>query len=169
MKAMPQYALERHYGAPAEVVWRAWTDPAIFARWYGPGVETIVHKMDVCPGGEAWIEMKWSSNRLLQKFQYAEVAPCTKLGWVFTSTDEHWQSIPSPVIAQWPERLITTIKLESLGADKCMLHLGWTPLAATPAEVERFVASRLDMDAAWNAAFKALDEVVQGLMEGTIP
>lgn len=38
--------------APREKVWRAWTDPAHVARWWGPdGFTNTVHGMDVRPGG----------------------------------------------------------------------------------------------------------------------
>ena len=46
MSDLPEYVLERVFDAPRELVWRTWTEPALLSRWYGPGVETIVHKLD---------------------------------------------------------------------------------------------------------------------------
>ncbi len=41
--------------APRELVWRAWTEPAHIARWWGPsGFTNTIHKMEVRPGGE-WL------------------------------------------------------------------------------------------------------------------
>jgi len=51
MTDLPTYALDRTFDAPASLVWRAWTDPKLVPRWYGPGVTSIVHKMDVRTGG----------------------------------------------------------------------------------------------------------------------
>ena len=43
MSELPEYVLDRIFDAPRPLVWRAWTDPQLLARWYGPGVETIIH------------------------------------------------------------------------------------------------------------------------------
>ena len=44
MTELPTYILERSFDAPRELVWRTWTEPELLARWYGPRVETIVHR-----------------------------------------------------------------------------------------------------------------------------
>ena len=46
---MPTYVLEREFDAPRALVWKAWTDPALLPRWYGPRVETIVHRLELNP------------------------------------------------------------------------------------------------------------------------
>ena len=62
MSEVAQYSLERIFDAPREMVWRAWTDPELLHRWYGPGVETIIHQFDLRPGG-AWLnEMRWGES-----------------------------------------------------------------------------------------------------------
>jgi len=44
--------LERIIRAPRAVVWRAWTDPARFARWWVPAPTICrVERLDVQPGG----------------------------------------------------------------------------------------------------------------------
>jgi len=58
MSDLPEYILDRVFDAPREMVWRAWTDPELLSRWYGPGVETIIHKFDLKPGGVWLNEMK---------------------------------------------------------------------------------------------------------------
>ena len=47
MSDLPTYVLEREFAAPRELVWRAWTDAELLARRYGPGAETIVHRLDL--------------------------------------------------------------------------------------------------------------------------
>jgi len=58
MTDQPKYILDREFDAPREMVWQAWTDPELLARWYGPGVETIIHKFDLKPDGLWLNEMK---------------------------------------------------------------------------------------------------------------
>jgi uncharacterized protein YndB with AHSA1/START domain len=162
MGGIPEYALERLYDAPDELIWKTWTDAPLFSRWYGAGVQTIVHKMDVRPGGEGLIELKWDNNSLFQKFRYLEVEPHERLTWLFSSTNEAWEMVPSPIAEAWPANFLTTIKLEPHDG-KYILHLSLTPVDATEAEVMAFRKARLNIDAGWNAGMKVLDEIVEEL------
>ena len=46
--------ITRRISAPREVVFRAWSDPAELAKWWGPeGTKAAVDRMEVRPGG-AW-------------------------------------------------------------------------------------------------------------------
>ncbi len=75
MSELPEYLLDRVFDAPREMVWRAWTGPELLSRWYGPGVETIIHKFELKPGGVWLNEMKWGGNSDLSKMVFQEVAP----------------------------------------------------------------------------------------------
>ena len=47
-----EIVITRAFAAPRELVWRAWTDPAHVAQWWGPnGFTNTIHEMDVRPGG----------------------------------------------------------------------------------------------------------------------
>ena len=59
MSDVPTYVLERLFDAPRDLIWKTWTDPDLVARWYGPNVETIIHRLDAKPGGLSLVEMKW--------------------------------------------------------------------------------------------------------------
>ncbi len=50
-------------------------------RWYCPGVETILHKFNLQPGGELLNEMKWSENSMLSKAVFEEVTAPERLVW----------------------------------------------------------------------------------------
>jgi uncharacterized protein YndB with AHSA1/START domain len=42
----------RVFDAPRTLVWKAWTDPAHVALWWGPnGFTNTIHEMNVAPGG----------------------------------------------------------------------------------------------------------------------
>ena len=51
MSEMPEFAMDREFDAPRELVWRVWTEPELLARWYGPNVESVIHKFELRPGG----------------------------------------------------------------------------------------------------------------------
>jgi uncharacterized protein YndB with AHSA1/START domain len=160
MSGIPEWALERLYDAPSELVWQGWTDPAIFSRWYGPNVETVIHKMDVQVGGECLLEMKWGENSFYQKFEYLEVKPYERLVWAFASTDENWEIIRSPHIEDWPVILISTMTID-LELGQPLMRFTWAPYNASDAEIACFKKSRLDIDAGWNAVFKPLNYIMR--------
>ena len=68
MSDLPElFVLDREFDANRELVWLAWTDPKLLQRWYGPGVETVIHKFDLEPNGEWLNEMKMNSVRIFKK------------------------------------------------------------------------------------------------------
>lgn len=49
-----EIVVTRDFAAPPDVLWRAWMDPKVITRWWGPlGFSTTTHSIDVRPGG-AW-------------------------------------------------------------------------------------------------------------------
>lgn len=54
--------LERRIDAPIALVWQMWTDPGLYAQWYGPkGVSITVLEMDVRVGGTRFIRMEMAT------------------------------------------------------------------------------------------------------------
>ena len=50
--------LDKRIAAPPETVWRCWTDPALFARWFAPEPVRITDvDYDFRPGGQASLTM----------------------------------------------------------------------------------------------------------------
>ncbi|MEV0234190.1 SRPBCC domain-containing protein [Nonomuraea sp. NPDC050786] len=49
-----EYEITRHFDAPRELVWAAWTEPERFSRWFGPRMLTTPVgriTLDARPGG----------------------------------------------------------------------------------------------------------------------
>ena len=36
MSDLPEFIIDREFKAPRDIVWKAWTDPALLSQWYGP-------------------------------------------------------------------------------------------------------------------------------------
>ena len=54
-----EVTLTRTFDAPRALVWKAWTDPQMMARWWGPkGFTNPVCDMDVRAGGKILIHMQ---------------------------------------------------------------------------------------------------------------
>jgi len=159
MSELPEYILDRIFHAPREMVWRAWTDPELLHRWYGPGAETIIHKFDLKPGGIWLNEMKWGSNSHFQKVVFQEVIQPEKMVWHHhSSTDSNWNDAPNPMMADWPKLLLTTVIFEDMG-DKTNVRLSQVPMDATDAEVAFFADAMANMDKGWGSGYAIMDEL----------
>ena len=76
---------ERTFDAPREQVWKAFTDPELVPRWWGPkGTTTLVVEMDVRPGGR-WRYVSSAPDRDDVAFfgEFLEVTPPEGFKWTF--------------------------------------------------------------------------------------
>jgi uncharacterized protein YndB with AHSA1/START domain len=158
MSELPEYILDRVFDAPREMVWRAWTDPDLLSRWYGPGVETIIHKFILKPGGSWLNEMKWGDKSDRSKMVFQEIVPHEKLVWHHSSTDANWNTITNPMMADWPRVLLTTVIFEDMG-DKTNVRFSQVPIDATDAEIACFSATMAGMDKGWGSGYAVMDEI----------
>lgn len=159
MSDLPEYKLDRIFNAPREVVWRAWTDPKILHRWYGPGIETVIHQFDLKPGGSWLNEMKWGEKSDFSKMVFQEVIPPEKLVWHHCSTDADWNIASNPMMADWPKVLLTTVLFEDIG-ETTNVSLSQIPIDATDAEIACFAAMMAGMDNGWGSGYTIIDELL---------
>lgn len=159
MNESPEYVLDRVFDAPRELVWKAWTDPALLARWYGPGVETIIHKFDLKPGGEWRNEMKWGEKSDLSKMVFQEIVAPEKLVWHHSSADAEWNVTASAMMPDWPKVLLTTVTFEEDG-DKTKVKLTQVPMDATDAEIACFANAMAGMSKGWGSGYAIIDEML---------
>lgn len=162
MSELPEYVLDRIFDAPRKMVWRAWTEPELLARWYGPNVETIIHKFELRPGG-LWLgEMKWGGNSNFSKVVFQEITPPEKLVWHDSTSDSEWNIISNPMMADWPRVILTTVTFEDMGA-KTKVRLTWVPFNATDAEIACFSGAVAGMGKGWESGFAIMDELLAEL------
>ena len=154
MGDLPTYVLDRRFAARREAVFRAWTDPELLSRWYGPGAETIVHRLDLVPGGLCLLEMRWGDNSHYQRAEYTEVVPPARLVWLHSVSDADFNVIPNPMMADWPRVLRTTVTFEEAGAGTSM-RFTWTPEAASEAEIACFATAMGGMDKGWSTGMES--------------
>jgi uncharacterized protein YndB with AHSA1/START domain len=83
-----EIVISRVFDAPRELVWKAWTDSAQVAQWWGPnGFSTTIHEMDVRPGG-VWRFVMHGPDGVDYKNRivFREVVPPNRL--VYTHDDD---------------------------------------------------------------------------------
>ena len=162
MSDVPTYTLERVFDAPRELVWKAWTDPEYLARWYGPGVETVIHGFDLTPGG-AWLnEMKFGDNSNFQRMDFLEVEPPSRLVWNHASANADWQVAANPMMPEWPKVLLTTVSFEPDG-EGTKVTFTQVPVDASQAEIACFSEMMRGMDGGWGKGFEIVDAILAEL------
>jgi uncharacterized protein YndB with AHSA1/START domain len=132
--ARPEYrdiVIERIFDAPLELVWKAWTDPEMFKRWWGPRDFTAPDaSLDLRVGGKYLASMQsadgtkyWSTG------VYREIVPMEKLVYTDSFADEQGNVVSAAhygMSADFPLELLVTITFEDLGGRTRMtlVHAG---------------------------------------------
>lgn len=162
MTDLPEYVLERQYDAPPETVWRCFSDPELLSRWYGPGVETVIHAFDLRPGGHWLNEMKMGEKSDLSRMDFTEVIDGQKIVYHHASTDADWTPAPNPMMPVWPMKFLMVITLTPQDGGT-LVRLSQTPLDATAEEAEAFRQMMAGMDKGWGSGFAIIGEIVAEL------
>jgi len=165
MTDLPEFVLDREFDAPRELVWRAWTDPTYLQRWYGPGVETVIHKFELEPEGVWLNEMKMKNGSSFQKAIFKEVTKPEKLVWHHCSTDSDWNTAANLMMPDWPRILLTTVTFAQSG-DKTNVRLSQIPLDATDVEIACFAKMKDGMSGGWGGGYAIIDDVLAELKAG---
>jgi len=99
---------------------------------------------------------------MYQRVECTEVVSPERLVWLHSSSDANWNIIPSPMMADWPRVLLTTVTFEETGG-QTKLRLTWTPHQASNAEIACFTAAIAGMGKGWDAGMKLLAELLAEL------
>ena len=155
----PQFIMNRHFDAPKELVWRTWTEADLVSRWYGPGVDTVIHEFNPTPGGLWLNEMRMDGNSMNQRMEFTEVSPADRLVMKMSNADADWNVISSPMMENWPRILMTTVELED-AEDGTDLTLTWEPHDATDAELATFADAIPNLENGWGAGMDVIAEIL---------
>jgi uncharacterized protein len=140
-----ELVITRGFDAPAADVWKAWTKPELFARWYGIENSTLSDvKMDVKPGG-GWSATMHIPNAadIAWMADYQEVIEPRVLVFTLRNPDNHSDPAVETV----------AVKLEEL-AGKTLMSFRQT--GHLPAQ-QYATALRVG----WNSFFDRLDELLK--------
>jgi uncharacterized protein YndB with AHSA1/START domain len=158
--ARPEYrdiVIERIFDAPRELVWRAWTEPEHFKRWWGPKDFTAPDAtLDLREGGRYLASMQSPDG---QKFWsggfYNEIVPLQKIVYTDSFTDEAGNVVPAShygMEGDLPLEFHVTLTFEELEGNKTKLTLRHVGIP---------VGEMSDMtEAGWNESLDKLAEVL---------
>jgi uncharacterized protein YndB with AHSA1/START domain len=112
------------FDAPLEMVWKAWTDPEHFMKWWGPAHFTApVAKMDVRVGGKYhWCMRGPAGTEYNKDFwtagEFREVVPMRRLVYTDHFADEKGNYMTAKehgLPGDWPDEQLVTISFEDVG------------------------------------------------------
>ena len=90
-------AITRTLDAPRELVWKAWTEPERFMRWWGPKIFTSPRcEIDLRIGGRFLWCMRWPDGREnYTTGEYVEIVPLERLVYTTTFADAEGNAVPA--------------------------------------------------------------------------
>lgn len=153
-----ELTITRIFNAPRELVWKAWTEPERFKRWWGPeGWTSPVCKIDLRVGGEYLYCMRSPEGQeIWGKGIFREIVKPERLVMTDSFADEHGNVVPATHYGMSPafplEMLITVALEDQKGKTKLTLkHSGIEGISDT---------DRDDMHQGWNQSLDKLDELL---------
>ena len=139
--------VERVFDAPRDRVWRAMTDPALVARWWGRGNRLDVERDEVARGGR-WRYVEHSADGVHGfEGRYREVVPPERVVRTF-----EWDGMPGHVVVE-----AATFEAVDDGRTRLVATL----LFHTPEERDGMLHS--GMEGGMNESYAALDRVLATL------
>ena len=139
---------ERVFNAPRDLVFKAFTDPELIPRWWGPrGTETTVEKLEARTGGEwCFVHHDSDGSRTVFSGKFREVSPPELIAWTF-----EWDGMPGYVSVDITE-------FEDMGErtrirTRSLFHL--------PEDRDGMLSA--GMEKGMQESYERLDEVLAGL------
>lgn len=163
MNDLPELIIDREFDAPRELVWRAWTEPELLGRWYGPNIETVVHEFNLEPGGVWLHEMKMSKGSSFQKAIFQEVTPPEKLVWHhYSFVNAQGDIVENPMMQDWPAILLTTVTFQEVG-EKTNVRLSQLPFESADNQIAGFAKMKDKMSGGWGKGYEIIDTLLTEL------
>jgi uncharacterized protein YndB with AHSA1/START domain len=114
--------IERVFNAPRELVWKAWTEPELVRRWWGPkGFTAPAAEIDFRVGGKVLFAMQspefndgrpiWSTG------VYREIVPLERIVITDSFADENGNVVPATHYGMpddFPLEMLVTVTFEDL-------------------------------------------------------
>jgi uncharacterized protein YndB with AHSA1/START domain len=161
--SLPVFQTIREFNAPRDVAWAAWTDPKQMQRWFGPkGTQATSLRYELRPGGISHTKLGMpNGGAIYARWDFKEIDPPRKLIYLHGIADADANLVKHPMENRFPLQMLTTVVFEPVG-QKTRITLTWTPVDATPEEIEFFRTAMPGMTQGWEGSFEQLDAFLAG-------
>jgi uncharacterized protein YndB with AHSA1/START domain len=109
-------SIKRIVDLPIDTVWKAWTDPETYKKWWGPYDYTCTYcKIDLEVGGNYLSNMKnEKGEEIFGTGTYKEIVPKKKLVMTdnFSDANGNITGPPKGMQGDWSKELLITVELQ---------------------------------------------------------
>lgn len=111
-------SIKRTINLPLSMVWKAWTEPEFFKKWWGPNDYTCPHcTIDFKPGGKYLNSMRGPDGKeIWSTGVYQEIVFLKKIVYTDSFADSEGDVVPASdynMPGEWPLELKVTLEFES--------------------------------------------------------
>ena len=126
----------RVFNVPVRQVWKAWSDPELVMRWWGPaGFTCPVAKMDFREGGTSLVCMRapkeFGGQDMFNTWTYERIVPMERFVYILRFADKDGNTMdPSKqgLPPEMPKEVRNEVTFKELGKDKTevtVTEYGW--------------------------------------------
>ena len=126
----------RAFDAPVKQVWKAWSDPELVMRWWGPtGFSCPVARMDFREGGTSLVCMRapkeFGGRDMFNTWTYGKIVPMERIEYVLRFADKDGDTMDPAeqgLPAEMPKEVRHEVAFKELGKDRTEVTVtehGW--------------------------------------------
>lgn len=163
--------IDRVFDAPRELVWKAWTEPEMIKKWWGPeGFSAPSIKVDLRVGGKYIFAMhgpegsQWDRD-MYSAGVYREIVPYEKLVVTDYFSDKDGNMIAPSTEGQdedFPSETTVTVLFEEIDEGRTKLSIIY-PMPESEAQKEAMLKS--GMKEGWSSSLNKLSEAIKTVEE----
>lgn len=158
--------MTRRLAAPRQLVWRAWTDPVHFARWFGPRAIAIPDcRIDPRPGGAiTFVHALPEIGDLWIQGSFQDIVEPERLAFILGFINGAGAPAIHPMFPDWPleTRFLTRVTLAEDGRGTLM-RIEQEILPAAAAASPAITRERRLARQGWAESLERLDELAMTL------
>ncbi len=156
------FVINRSFDCPLEKMFDLWTVPEHFSKWLAPtGMTMEFIKADIREGGTSFYAMSGNGVKMHGKAHYLKIRRPDYIEYTQEFSDEKGNIARHPMVATWPERMLTRVTLTAEGPEQTRVTVRWEPYGqSTGEELATFVKMRGGMTMGWTGSFDKLEALL---------
>jgi len=151
----------RHFNAPRQVVFDAFSSAEAMAQWWGPvGMAVTVKGFDFKPGGIFHYNMEANGQTMWGLFKYVTISPPELIEFINSFSDEDGNICTSPFPMDFPLEIFNQMTFTENNG-KTTLTLQGHPINATAAQEATYHSIKANMEQGFGGTFDQLEKYVE--------
>ncbi len=112
-------SIKKAFNLPLNIVWKAWSEPESFKKWWGPDDYTCPDcTIDFKPGGKCVASMESKDGqKIWSTCTFSEIIPMKKIVYNDSFADSNGNKVPASYYnmpGEWPDESIVTLTFEEV-------------------------------------------------------